>query len=119
MEDIIYFELNNWFEGSDYPDNDRFRKWMGNDLHLFFGDEDWVKENKLCVVETYIDMSVNFCVTATKKWVDDNCPELLSEYSKFLRVPDDEGDVCGRFGTIFLDYCDENIGVTYVEEDDY
>ena len=64
-------------------------------------------------------MSVNFCVTATKKWVDDNCPELLSEYSKFLRVPDDEGDVCGRFGTIFLDYCDENIGVTCVEEDDY
>lgn len=112
MEDIIYFELNNWFEGRDYPDNDRFREWFGDDFHLFFDDENWVKENKLCVVVTLVDMSVNFCVTATKRWVEANCPELLSEYTKFLRTPDDDGDVYGKFGTLFLEYCDKNIGIT-------
>lgn len=119
MQDIVYFELNNWMPGRDYPDNDRFEKWLGNDLQLFFDDDEWVKENKLCVAETYIDMSVNFCVTATKRWVEDNCPELLTEYTKFLREPDDEGDVHGRFGTQFLEYCDENIGITYVAENGY
>lgn len=118
MEDIICFELNNWLAGRDYPDNERFRKWMGNDLHLFFKNEDWVKENKLCVVETLIDMSVNFCVTATKKWVEENCPELLTEYTNFLRTPDDKGEVYGSFNTHFLEYCDENIGITEEDEED-
>jgi hypothetical protein len=54
MEDVVYFELNNWFAGQDYPDCEPFLTWMGNDLQLRFRDEDWVKENKLCVVDGYV-----------------------------------------------------------------
>lgn len=117
MKDIVYFELNNWFAGQDYPANERFGRWMGDDLQLAFSNEDWVKENKLCVVRTRIDMSVNFCVTATKEWVENNCPELLTEYTQFLREPDEYGDVYSRFGMTFLEYCDDNIGIIENEDD--
>lgn len=117
MNESVYFELNNWFAGRDYPDNERFLKWMGNDLNLAFDNEEWVTTNKLCVVRTIIDQSINFCITATKEWVNENCPEILTEYAQFLREPDENGDVCSRFGMSFLEYCDENIGITEVEDE--
>ena len=116
--DIIYFELNNWFCGRDYPNDEPFKSWMSDDLHIKFNNEDWVKENKLCVVKIFVDMSCNFCITATREWVEKNCPKLLSEYKQFLRLPDEFGDVEGRFGTTFLDYCEANIGLEDREEDD-
>lgn len=114
MKDIVYFELNNWFPGEDYPDNERFAKWMGDDLNIIFDNVDWVKENKLCVVRTLIDMSLNFCITAKREWVEENCPELFTQYTKFLRLPDEYGDVYSRFGMTFLEYCEDNIGITDV-----
>ena len=117
MDDIIYFELNDWFAGRDYPDNERFYKWMGcNGGDLIFDNEEWVKTNKLCVVRTIVDMSINFCVTATKEWVEENCPELLNKYTRFLREPNEDGDVYSRFGISFLEYCDENIGIIETED---
>ena len=116
--DIIYFELNNWFCGRDYPNDEPFKSWMSDDLHIKFNNEDWIKENKLCVVKTFVDMSCNFCITATREWVEKNCPKLLNEYKQFLRLPDEFGDVEGRFGTTFLDYCEANIGLEDREEDD-
>lgn len=122
MKDIVYFELNNWTQGEDYPDEEPFITWLEDDLNIKFQDEEWVKENRLCVVETIIDMSVNFCITATKEWVLNNCPVLLEEkYKKFIRYPgcweydfrDKEGKVYGRFSTEFLEYNEENIGITY------
>lgn len=44
MDDIICFELNNWFAGKDYPADEPFLSWMGNDLRLRFMDDDWVRE---------------------------------------------------------------------------
>ena len=42
----------------------------------------------------------------------------LTDYQEFLRYPDDDDDdVYGRFGCRFLPYEEENIGVTYVEND--
>ena len=117
MDEIIYFELNNWMPSQDYPDNDRFLEWFGDDLNLRFNNENWIKENKLCVRRTIIDMSLNYCVTATKSWVEANCPELLTDYTKFLRYPDEDGDVYGRWDTLFAEYCDENIGITDVDMD--
>lgn len=114
----VYFELNNWFPGKHYPAAEPFISWMSNDLNIRFNDEKWVKENKLCVVRATVDMSSNYCITATLEWVEKNCPELLTKYRKFLRYPDKYGDVCGQFGHYFLDYEDENIGITWVEEDD-
>ena len=115
--DIVYFELNNWFSGRDYPNAEPFLSWMKDDLNQKFRDEEWIKENKLVVVESLVDMSMNFCITATKEWVDENCHELLSTYKNFVRKPEDDEDVpYGRFGSPFLEYKEENIGYHYADE---
>ena len=115
--DIVYFELNNWFSGRDYPNAEPFLSWMRDDLNQKFRDEEWIKENKLVVVESLVDMSMNFCITATKEWVEENCYELLSTYENFVRKPEDGEDVpYGRFGCPFLEYKEENIGYHYAEE---
>lgn len=119
MKDIIYFELNNWTPGKDFPAEEPFITWIGNDLKISFNSDDWVKENKLCVVRTIIDMSVNFCISATKEWVEKNCPKLLTEFKNFQRFPDKYGDVEGKFGTTFLEYEECNIGITDEEEEDF
>jgi len=131
MEDIIYFELNNWFAGEDYPDADPFLSWLIDDSNQAFRNEKWVKENRLCVVFTPIDMSQNYCITATKDWVLKNCPDLLNdkEFKQFLRFPDEDGNVYSDFGMEFLPYEEENFGVTtvywdndyedWVEDDEY
>lgn len=115
--DIVYFELNNWFSGRDYPNAEPFLSWMKDDLNQKFRDEEWIKENKLVVIESLVDMSMNFCITATKEWVEENCHELLSTYKNFVRKPEDDEDVpYGRFGCPFLEYKEENIGYHYAEE---
>ena len=115
--DIVYFELNNWFSGRDYPNAEPFLSWMKDDLTQKFRDKEWIKENKLVVVESLVDMSMNFCITATKEWVENNCIELLSTYEEFIRKPENEEDVTyGRFGCPFLEYEEENIGYHYADE---
>lgn len=111
--DIIYFELNNWFRGEDYPDEEPFLSWMKNDLELKFLDRHWVKENQLCVVAKLVDMSTNFCITATRGWVENNCPKLLTDHNKFLRFPDEDGIVYGKFGTEFLCWRPDNFGIAF------
>ena len=79
MKDIIYFSVNNWFCGRDYPDTPNFRKWLGDDFKQNFSNDDWCKENKLCVYCGVIDMSFNYTVSAPREWVKKNCPELLTD----------------------------------------
>ena len=115
--DIVYFELNNWFSGRDYPNAEPFLSWMRDDLNQKFRDEEWIKENKLVVVESLVDMSMNFCITTTKEWVENNCPKLLSTYENFVRKPEEGEDIpYGRFGCPFLEYNEGNIGYHYAEE---
>ena len=109
-EGIIYFELNNWTCGEHYPAEEPFLTWFESDRNLYFNNAQWVKENKLCVVRSIIDMSVNFCITATKSWVEENCPRLLTHHQNFLRKPDEDGCVYGYWGDEFLPYTEENIG---------
>lgn len=116
--EIVYFELNNWFCGRDYPDAEPFLSWMCNDLQIQFRDRNWVEDNELCVIGGFLDMSQNFLITAKKSWVEENCPELLTKYREFLRFPDKYGDVVGRFSHYFLEYCPKNIGLTWVDEDE-
>ena len=141
MKDVVYFELNNWFAGRDYPDAEPFLTWCGDDMNLYFNNENFVKENKLCVVQQIIDMSCNWCITAPKKFVLENCPKLLSDetyeskfivsssegekyviekysYKDFIRIPDEDGDVYGRFDGKFLPWAEENIGIHYAYEDE-
>ena len=68
--EIVYFELNNWWPGRDYPDKEPFLSWFEDDCKLQFEDTSWLMANQLCVVANLIDMSVNFCITAPKKWVE-------------------------------------------------
>ena len=83
MKDIVCFEFNDWDPGEGYPDMPPFSSWMEmscSPLKLpIFHDDDWVKENKLCIIETAVDMSISYLVTAPRKWVEDNCPYLLTE----------------------------------------
>ena len=135
---LISFELNNWFAGRDYPDREPFKSWIVNHA---FDDDEWCRENRLVVLTGSVDMSRNWCITATKEWAVKNCPELLRdiEYtyktvthsrdgdkvtwhgnsmSSFIRYPDEDGNVDGRFGWSFPEYCEENFGVHWYEEND-
>ena len=138
-EEIVYFEINNWFAGRDYPDDEIFSKWI-NDYQ--FRDDEWCKENKLCVMCGAIDLSINYCVAAPKYWVEEHCPKLLTDdectyktitvhwddkgnqicdtheytkrYSDFLCHPDKDGYVYANIsGWEFPEYKEENFGVTW------
>lgn len=136
-KDVVYFSVDNWFSGRDYPYDEQFIKWMHDDLNQYFRNEEWVKENKLCVKWGFIDMSMNYCVTAPREWVEKNCPKLLTDdeyeydiiegvegrkshkgkYSEFVYQPDEEGNPPeDGFGWSFLEYCPENIGCTYYDD---
>lgn len=78
-EEIIYFELDNWFCGRDYPNAQPFIDWIGKDYNFYFGNDEWCKENKLCVEAGPIDMSTCFCISAPKSWIEENCPKLLTD----------------------------------------
>ena len=148
MEEIIYFEIDNWFAGRDYPNAQPFLDWM-NDDNLIFTDNDWCIDNHLCVEATIIDMSVCFCITAPRSWVEENCPKLLTDeecgsisiisyydanigtrfdekkyencsYSKFICKPDENGEVYGRISNLhFKEYKEENFGVHWNDEEYY
>lgn len=120
MNNIVYFEINNWFAGSDYPDTEPFISWLSDDLNQKFLDDAWCKKNKLCVTYELIDMSQNFKVTATYGWVKENCPCLLEkEYSQFVcdmnesDYDDEDAEFYEdfRYGSgPFLKWCEENFG---------
>ena len=122
MSEIIYFELNNWCPGDDYPAAEPYDSWVQmreeKSYYINFRNRDWIEENKIIVVESFVDMSQNFCVTAPKEWVMENCPDLLTKYTKFLREPDEYNEVKGRFGCPFKEYEEENIGYWFAELDD-
>ena len=37
--ELVYFELNNWSPGKDYPYEEPFLTWIGNDLTIYFNNE--------------------------------------------------------------------------------
>lgn len=87
-EEVIYFSVNNWFSGRDYPPTDNFKKWLGDDLNQTFRNDEWAKENKLCIYYGCIDMSFNYTIAAPRSWIEKNCPELLGddEYTYYTIV---------------------------------
>lgn len=135
MNDVVFFELNNWFAGRDYP----LIPFITENLYKF-SDDEWCKQNRLCVVTGPVDMSKNWCVTASRDWVEANCPQLLTDeeysysvilyrgtegqvekietkkYSDFLRYPDPDAYSYvpeGRWAMEFLEYDEKNFGVKY------
>lgn len=86
--DVVYFSVNNWMSGSNYPPTENFKKWLRDDLNQSFRNDKWCKENKLCVYYGCVDMSTNYTVSASREWVEKNCPELLTdeEYTYITRM---------------------------------
>lgn len=138
-EEVIYFSVNNWFSGRDYPPTENFKKWLRDDLNQKFSNDEWAKENKLCINYGCIDMSYNYTIAAPRSWVEENCPELLTDdeytyiicsygkngeerkeytkkYSDFVDKPDEDGNVTDSFGWPYLEYKEENFGCHWYEE---
>jgi len=111
-KDIVYFELSDQFAGRDYPFEKPFIGWMINGDNSF-EDKSFVEENKLCVVCSVIDMHMNYCITAKREWVESNCPNLLVKYTRFLRTPNENGEVYGIHGNKFKEYTKDNINIFY------
>ena len=133
MDDIIYFEIGDKKAGKSYPGDEPFMTWCDYDnSDLYFNNEEFVKSNKLCIV-ALSGQTTTWLVTAKKDWVLANCPKLLSDdtytivythhgtrknvtedldFKHFLRFPDENGDVYGSLGDKFLQYSEENIGIT-------
>lgn len=81
----MQFELNNWSPGETYPYKEPFITWLDEEnFEFYLTDGKWVKEQGIGVVYTFIDMSINFCIYAPKKWIEENCPKLFN-YPKFFR----------------------------------
>lgn len=78
-KDVVYFSVNNWMRGVDYPPLKCFDEWLGDDLNQTFRNDAWCKENKLCVYYGCVDMSQNYTISAPREWVEKNCPELLTD----------------------------------------
>ncbi len=115
MKDIIYFSVNNWSCGKDYPNTKKFKEWLGDDLNLSFNSDSWAKENKLCIYSGCIDMSTNFTVSAPKEWVLDNCPEIIDSEFQYLPEPGEDMPDCDRFDMPFREYTEDNFGSEYYE----
>ena len=125
--DLVYFELNNW-SYFYYPNVEPFVSWIQNQV---FCDDEWCKKNELAVNVGEVDMSLDFAIVATKEWVEQNCPDLLSDkkytfitdrqremrISDFVHEPDKDGTVYGSF-VDFPEYTEENFGVHWVESED-
>lgn len=115
IPELVRFELNNWMRGEDYPDAEPFISWMNPPYFTVptLADEDFVRANGLIVDIGPVDMSTNYCITATKEWVEKNIPELLTTYKSFIR----EDEIANFYG--FRDYEPENIGtIKYHDEDE-
>lgn len=113
-QEIVYFHLNNWFAGEDHPNAEPFLSWIGGDALAELHSHKFAKENKLCVVAYPVDMSISYNITATRDWVEKNCPELLTKYKEFLVEPDEDGFLHGHYtDNEFLEYKEENIGLHF------
>ena len=121
MNDIIYFEIDHWCAGSDYPHCEPFISWMSNETSDSpLRDEEWVKKNKICVKIFPIDMSFDFMITAPRSFIEKECPALLKEENQKFIVTDKYGDPNDPEDTpdsryvgsdeYFLPYTDEYIG---------
>jgi len=93
-EDVICFEINNWFSGRDYPAEEPFLTWIREES---FQNDQWCRENQLCVKYGLVDMSMSYCVAAPRSWVEENCPNLLSDKEYKYPLVYSEYKRCGLF----------------------
>jgi hypothetical protein len=102
-KEVVYFSVNNWMSGENYPPTKNFKKWLGDDFNQSFRNDEWCKENKLCVYYGMIDMSTNYTISAPREWVEKNCPELLTddEYTYITQQSKYKKKLFGGYETIW------------------
>lgn len=115
MEEIVYIELDDWFPDKDYPRIPIIEEWLNAfNLDKYLRNDEWAKSNKLCIKWFFIDMSVNFMITAPLSFVKEVIPDILKEEnSKFVKYPTEDGKPPrSRYVTNewFFEYKEENIG---------
>ena len=120
-QDVIYFSVNNWFSGENYPPTKNFEKWLSDDFNQSFKNDEWCKENKLCVYYGTVDMSTNYTVSAPREWVEKNCPELLTddEYTYIICQSKAKKKLFGGYKVIWenIEYKKKYSDFVYSQED--
>ena len=103
--EVVYFSVNNWMSGENYPPLKCFHKWLGDDLNQNFRSDEWCKENKLCVYYGMVDMSTNYTISAPREWVEKNCPELLTddEYTYITKMGKPKKKLFGGYEYVWED----------------
>ena len=118
LNDIIYIELNDW----SYDNHPKYEPVEEMIFNGTLTDNDYLKENKLVVVESYVDMSRNFCISAPRSWVEENWPKLLTDEEYEYEVADlndlDSVEVDSDFG-YFEEYNEDNYGLHVDHGEDY
>ena len=88
--EIVYFELNNWFPGRDYPDAEPFNSWINTPTYTdAFEDNDWCIENNRMDLNDRFDEEKNGCTTkevgykSNLKWWF-KCPRGLHDSDQYF-----------------------------------
>lgn len=83
--DTVYFSINNWFGGCNYPITNQMIEWLRPGYEsMIFSNEEWDKKNKLIVCFNDYDMSDSYAVTASLAWVKRFFPEILGSVYEII-----------------------------------
>lgn len=113
---VVYLQINDW---NPYPKESKrlindYLEGLINIEDESIGAQplyDWIKENKLCINQDVYDQSLQYWITTTKEWLEENFPELL------LFANEEPKDDCFKGDRKwFLRYCDENVGLFFINE---
>jgi hypothetical protein len=123
MEEIVYIELDDWFPDNDYPKIPIIEEWLHHtNLDKYLRNDEWAKSNKLCIKWFFIDMSINFMITAPLSFAKEVIPDILKEENaKFISYHIENGKLSESRYTneYFLEYKEENFGsFEYPDGDD-
>lgn len=77
---MIHFKVNNW-DSDYYPDSEPFYTWMDDNCELLKQSLNWDK-SQVQVICYNNDMSLEYIVSATEEWIQENCPAILN--SRFI-----------------------------------
>lgn len=117
-ETIVYFQCNDWVPSPEaaskfiyaYLEGSLYYKEQPFDFEVVTKttdeEHDWIKKNRLCINVDVYDQSLQYWVTTTKEWVEENFPELLPYVSEEPKDDMFKGDK-----KYYLKYTEENIGV--------
>lgn len=117
---VVYFQCNDWS-----PSPKEAERFIHQYLEGDFSEhtpmktdaevDEWIENDCLCINCDIYDMSIQYWITTTKEWLEQNFPELLSFVSEEPKDYLFKGDK-----KYFLKYSEENIGVHWwTNEKDY